>query len=447
MPKRVLMTGWGRTQPVAAELLQFDPASQGNELPFSKGPMIMRGLGRSYGDAAQAAGGVTVVLADQIEASSIDADGRLTVGAGTSIDSILARYVPKGYFVPVTPGTRYVTIGGAIAADVHGKNHHVEGTFAAGVDSFELIAPAGAFHVTPDGDPELFWATAGGMGLTGIISSATIRMLPIETSYVSVETRRIGDLDELMTTMIGSDHDFRYSVAWIDCLAKGASMGRAVLTRGDHAPASALDSRRAADPLHYDAKVRLGAPRWVPKGALNLASVTAFNEVWYRKAPKLREGELIPLAGFFHPLDGVRDWNRIYGPAGFLQYQFVVPNGKEEALRRIIGRISAAKITSFLAVLKRFGAANPGILSFPQPGWTLALDIPIGSEHLGALLDELDQEVLEAGGRIYLAKDSRADAEAIAAMYPRLGELATVKRRLDPKGIIKSDLSRRLRLT
>ncbi len=440
-----MITGWGRTQPVAAKIISYDPTSDGTS-PFLQGPAIARGLGRSYGDAAQLGGGVAITLPDAINSASIDESGHLSVGAGTSIDSILARYVPQGFFVPVTPGTRYVTIGGAIAADVHGKNHHVDGTFAANVENFELLAPAGAYHVNPLESPEIFWATAGGMGLTGLITSATIKMLPIETSYMSVETRRIGDLDELLATMIGSDQNFRYSVAWIDCLAKGGRMGRSVLTRGEHATLGSLDARRARDPLAYKPRVRLSAPRWVPNGVLNLASVAAFNEMWFRKAPRHRQDELISLSGFFHPLDGVRDWNRIYGSTGFLQYQFVLPDGKEEQLRRILERISAAKVASFLAVLKRFGAANPGILSFPRPGWTLALDIPIGASHLGLLLDELDQEVLSAGGRIYLAKDSRCDAETIAAMYPRLGELAKIKEGLDPQGIIKSDLSRRLRL-
>ena len=259
-----------------------------------------------------------------------------------------------------------------------------------------------------------------------------------------VETRRVDDMDSLMSTMVGSDHKFRYSVAWIDCLARGHAMGRSVLTRGDHAKVGDLRGTMAEDPLNYQAKPIASAPPWLPGGLLNNASVRIFNEMWFRKAPRLREGEIQKIPTFFHPLDGVGGWNRIYGPRGFLQYQFVVPDGEEEAMRRILEQIAAAQVPSFLAVLKRFGASNPGLLSFPRPGWTLALDIPVGSPRLFTLLESLDQKVLEASGRLYLAKDSRAKAETIAAMYPRLGELAAIKAKLDPDGLIKSDLSRRL---
>ena len=445
--KRAIVTGWGRTQPVAADLFEIPETEGWQETIFDgQSSVIARGLGRSYGDAAQVGGGRIAILPNTINASQISQTTTLEVGAGTSIESILSRYVTTGLFIPVTPGTRYVTVGGAFAADIHGKNHHIDGSFANHVESFDLVTPTKTLKVTKEGNPEIFWATAGGMGLTGIITNVKLKMIKVESAYMSVETRRISDLDELMATMAGSDSDFKYSVAWIDCLAKGASMGRGVLSRAQHATTDQLDRRKAEDPLHYNSKVVLGAPRWIPSRALNFASVSAFNELWYRKAPRLRENELIGLSTFFHPLDGVRSWNRIYGKAGFLQYQFVVPDGKAESLRKILERISAAKVASFLAVLKRFGPSNEGILSFPSPGWTLALDIPVGSGHLSALLDELDEEVLAASGRIYLAKDSRTHPETIARMYPRLGELKAIKERLDPKGILKSDLSRRLQI-
>ena len=443
MQRTELLRGWGRTQPVVSEVVELDGTPAGADV-FVRPGTIARGLGRAYGDAAQIGGGRVVTQQDEVASSTLEEGGILRAGGGASLDSILSAYVPKGWFVPVTPGTRYVTVGGAVAADIHGKNHHLEGTFSNHVDGFELLTPTGVMQVSRDDDPELFWATAGGMGLTGIITSARFHMIPVETAYMRVETRRVDDLDSLMSTMVGSDHKFRYSVAWIDCLARGHAMGRSVLTRGDHAKVGDLRGTMAEDPLNYQAKPIASAPPWLPGGLLNNASVRIFNEMWFRKAPRLREGEIQKIPTFFHPLDGVGGWNRIYGPRGFLQYQFVVPDGEEEAMRRILEQIAAAQVPSFLAVLKRFGASNPGLLSFPRPGWTLALDIPVGSPRLFTLLESLDQKVLEASGRLYLAKDSRAKAETIAAMYPRLGELAAIKAKLDPDGLIKSDLSRRL---
>ncbi|MDA8262650.1 MAG: FAD-binding oxidoreductase [Actinomycetota bacterium] len=443
MERTELLKGWGRTQPVVSEVVELDGTPAAADV-FVRPGTIARGLGRAYGDAAQIGGGRVVTQPDEVASSSLEEGGVLHAGGGASLDSILSAYVPKGWFVPVTPGTRYVTVGGAIAADIHGKNHHVEGTFSNHVAGFELLTPTGERRVSRDDDPELFWATAGGMGLTGIITSARFQMIPVESAYMKVETRRLDDLDSLMATMVGSDHKFRYSVAWIDCLARGRYMGRSVLTRGDHAQVGDLKGAMADDPLNYQAKPIASAPPWLPGGLLNNASVRLFNEMWFRKAPRLREGEIQRIPTFFHPLDGVGGWNRIYGPRGFLQYQFVVPDGQEEAMRRILEKIASAQVPSFLAVLKRFGAANPGLLSFPRPGWTLALDIPVGSPRLFGLLESLDKQVLEASGRLYLAKDSRAKAETIAAMYPRLGELAAVKAKVDPEGLIKSDLSRRL---
>lgn len=446
------ISGWGRTQRVRSKVINVTSTLDSDHispvLANSDGDhVISRGLGRSYGDAAQIAGGTVIILNDDINGSAIGADGALRVSGGTSLDAIMKKYVPQGYFVPVTPGTRYVTVGGAIAADIHGKNHHVSGSFANHLHNLKLIAPQDSFDLSPTENPEIFWATVGGMGLTGVIANATVRMLPIETSYISMETRRAKDLDELLAIMAGSDDDFRYSVAWIDCLSKGAAMGRGVLTRGDHTSLDALPKNKRTDPLKFKPNSRLVAPDWFPPHLLNPLSVRAFNEVWFRKAPRLRQGEVVPLSTFFHPLDGVQGWNKIYGRYGFLQYQFVIPDGEEETLRKIMGKISNANVASFLAVLKRFGESNSGLLSFPKRGWTLALDIPIGSSTLSSLLDELDKDVLEANGRLYLAKESRASRETIRAMYPRLKEFAEIKARLDPKGIIVSDLSRRLCLT
>ncbi len=379
---------------------------------------------------------------------TIDAEAGVVVcDAGVSLHRLMEVLLPLGWFVPVTPGTRYVTVGGAIGADIHGKNHHVSGSFARHVLAMDLLTADGTVRTVTPGTP-LFDATAGGMGLTGVILSATVQLQPVETSLMSVDTERATDLDDLMARLTATDHRYRYSVAWIDLLARGTSMGRSVLTRGDHAPLDALPARARARraPLAFRPGQLPAPPSFVPEGLLGKTSVGLFNELWYRRAPRSRTGELQKISTFFHPLDGVPHWNRVYGRSGFVQYQFVVGYGKEEALRRVVRRISERGCPSFLAVLKRFGEGDPGWLSFPMPGWTLALDIPANLPGLGVFLDELDEEVAAADGRVYLAKDSRLRPEMLAAMYPRLADFRALRADLDPRGVFRSDLSRRLAL-
>ncbi len=392
---------------------------------------------------------VDMTARDDVYAEDLET-GHVTVAAGASLDALMRRYVPQGWFVPVTPGTRQVTVGGAIAADVHGKNHHVDGSLGLHLTSLTLTTPNGTIDCGPEGpERDLFWATVGGLGLTGIIERATLRLVPIATSSLAVDTERCRDIDELMATMSESDAHFRYSVAWIDCLATGASLGRSVLTRGNHASVDELGpsgSRARRDPLAFRPAVRIGVPAAVPTGLLNRLTVRAFNEAWYRKAPRTARRSLESITSFFHPLDGVRDWNRLYGRRGFLQYQLMVPFGAETDLRHLVESVAASGCASFLTVLKRFGPGNRAPLSFPAAGWTLALDLAVGNPGLGPLLDGLDQVVVSAGGRIYLAKDSRLQPELLAAMYPRLDEWRQVRDRVDPDHLMQSDLSRRLGL-
>ncbi|AVH56939.1 MULTISPECIES: FAD-binding oxidoreductase [Streptomyces] len=444
----VSVSGWGRTAPTTARLVRprtYEEAAAAVRECGTRGG-IARGLGRAYGDAAQNAGGAVLDMTGLDRIHAIDADGGTVLcDAGVSLHRLMEVLLPLGWFVPVTPGTRYVTVGGAIGADIHGKNHHASGSFARHVLAFELLTADGAIRTVGRGTP-LFDATAGGMGLTGVILTATVRLQPVATSLMSVDTERAADLDDLMARLTATDHHYRYSVAWIDLLARGASMGRSVLTRGDHAPLDALPPRVRRHPLAFRPSQFPSAPAFVPEGLLGRTTVGLFNELWYRKAPRARAGELQKISTFFHPLDGVPHWNRVYGRSGFVQYQCAVGHGQEEALRRIVRRISERRCPSFLAVLKRFGEGDPGWLSFPMPGWTLALDIPANLAGLGAFLDELDEEVAQAGGRVYLAKDSRLRPELLAGMYPRLGEFRSLREELDPRGVFTSDLSRRLGL-
>ncbi|MEU0407003.1 FAD-binding oxidoreductase [Streptomyces griseorubiginosus] len=452
----VPVTGWGRTAPTAARLTRLRSYEEAVAAVRGCGARggISRGLGRAYGDAARNAGGAVFDMTGLDRVHAIDADGGTVLcDAGVSLHRLMEVLLPLGWFVPVTPGTRHVTVGGAIGADVHGRNHHVSGSFSRHVLSFELLTADGEIR-TVRRDTPLFDATTGGMGLTGIILTATVQLQPVETSLMSVDTERARDLDDLMARLTATDHAYPYSVAWIDLLARGAATGRAVLTRGNHAPLDALRSSRTLergtrarrDPLAFRTPRFPAPPVYLPEGLLNRTTVGLFNEVWYRKAPRARSGRLQRIPAFFHPLDGVPHWNRVYGRGGLVQYQCVVGHGHEEALHRIVRRVSGHRCPSFLAVLKRFGDADPGWLSFPVPGWTLALDLPARLPGLGPLLDALDDEVAAVGGRVCLAKDSRLRPELLATTYPRLDDFRALRAELDPRGVFTSDLSRRLAL-
>lgn len=451
--QRTALSGWGRTASSVADLVTAETADlivPGvlGELNLAGRGIAARGLGRSYGDPAQNGGGTVISLQPGANPIVLDeAAGTVTVDAGVSLDDIMRRVVPRGWFVPVSPGTRFITAGGAVASDIHGKNHHADLTFGSHVVQLAMIMADGTHRsITAGSDPALWWATIGGMGLTGLITTVTFRLLPIESSRCLVETRRIPNLDALLDTMESGDDDHRYSVAWIDLVASGASLGRAVLTRGDHATLADLEqhgSKALADPLAFDPGHLTSVPP-VPN-VLNRLAVRAFNELWYRKAPADHVG-VETITGFFHPLDMVGSWNRLYGKHGFLQYQFVVPFEAADTLRAIIERVAASGHASFLAVLKQFGAESGGMLSFPKPGWTLTLDLPAAVPGLDALLSALDEFVLAVGGRHYLAKDATATPATIRAGYPRLDEWKAVRITADPTGLWASDQARRLDL-
>lgn len=441
------LTGWGRTAPSASTVLDGWDPERWAEVLAAAGPrgVIARGLGRSYGDAAQNAGGM--VLSATPPSIHVDRERRVArASAGTSLHDLMVHLLPLGWFVPVTPGTRQVTVGGAIASDIHGKNHHVHGTFGSHVTWFDLAGADGVVRrVTRASDPDLFWATVGGMGLTGVILEAEFELLAVESSWMTVDTTRIGSLADLMDAMVAADHTSTYSVAWIDLMARGRQLGRSVLTVGEHATRPELRGRAARHPQAIPGDSLLSAPPIVPPHLISGPTVRAFNEVWFRKAPRRRVGEVQSIPTFFHPLDGVANWNRLYGPAGLVQYQFVIPDGAEAAVVDSVRRIAEGGHASFLAVLKRFGPANDGLLSFPLKGWTLALDLPT-DPRLHTLFGELDALVADAGGRLYLAKDSRMTPSLLERTYLRLDEFRSLRARLDPSGVFTSDLARRLSL-
>ena len=448
----VELHGFGRTATTRSHLAQIDSVAGAISALRKAGDrgVVPRGLGRSYGDAAQNAGGTTLELTKLNQILHVDADGEVptvTAQAGVSLDALMKALLPFGLWIPVLPGTRQVTVGGAIGADVHGKNHHTQGSFGTHVQSLDLLTADGDVHtLAPAGeDPELFWATVGGMGLTGVILQATIAVQRTESAYFVVDTQRCGDLDELMATMSQGDENYTYSVAWFDAVTRGKHLGRAVLTRGNKARVADLPVKLRTEPLKFVAPSYGTVPEVFPNRMINRATVKAFSELWFRKAPKHKVGEIQNITSFFHPLDSVTDWNNVYGSNGFLQYQFVVPFSEHEAFRRCVHLIVGSGHPSFLNVLKRFGPGDPAPLSFPMPGWTLTVDLPI-SEGLDRLCTSLDELVVGAGGRCYLAKDSRLGPETLRQMYPRLDDFLAVRHRVDPDSMFTSDLARRLRL-
>ncbi len=446
MSAMISLSGWGRSTRSHCQVAPLES----NSVPdiFASEPrrgVALRGLGRSYGDAAQNAGGLVLDATTLSERVHLDTErGRVRVSAGISLDTLIRRTLPKGWVVAVTPGTRHVTIGGAIAADVHGKNHHSDGAFSAHCTSIELHTPADGPVTLYPGD-ELFDATTGGMGLTGIITEAELQLVRIPTGYVQAETTRVGNLEDLIEQTVRAEQKHRFAVAWIDLSARGSAHGRGIVTSGDYARAPHLDSEQARHPLRFEARAVGVAPN-LPTGLLNKATIAVFNEVWFRRAARQPSRSIRPFNQFFYPLDGIEHWNRLYGPRGFIQYQFVVPTNAIDTLRWITQELSRRKATSFLSVLKRLGPGGAGHLSFPIEGWTLAVDLP-ALPRFAKLLDEFDERIVDAGGRIYLAKDGRMRGRYLKVMYPRLEEWRAVRRQVDPDLILTSDLDRRLDLS
>lgn len=364
------------------------------------------------------------------------------VGGGVSLGDLARRVAPLGWLPPVLPGTRHVTVGGAIAADVHGKNHQRDGGFGQTVRSFSLAAAGGEFiPVTREGDRALFEATVGGMGLTGAITSARLELEPLPSGVVEVETYRTNDLEDTMRRLTEGDRTHRYSVAWLD-LSSPRRRARGVVQLGKLAPPLGLDEERRRP--RYEPRRALPVPPLPGEGLVRAPVVKSFNLAYWRRPRRARR--LVPLAAFFHPLDRLASWPRLYGASGLLQYQCVIPDGEERALRALVEAFMQGPVTPSLAVLKRLGPQGEGMLSFPLAGWTLAVDLPAHDAEAYLMLDRMDEVVAQAGGRVYLAKDARLRPDLLGAMYPRLGEFAEVKQRVDPDGRFRSDLAERLGL-
>jgi decaprenylphospho-beta-D-ribofuranose 2-oxidase len=448
--KRKLLSGWGNYPVEPGNVYETSGPRQIKELLHSSQEKyyIVRGLGRSYGDTALNKEKGIILQKNDSKIISFDANsGMLTCTANITFEELLTHFLPQGYFPPVTPGTKYITLGGAIANDIHGKNHHCDGSIANFILSFTLLIGTGeTLDCSREQNSDIFWATVGGIGLTGIILKVTMKLIPIETSYIKVHYHKAKNLDEALDTFIREDDSYQYSVAWIDCLATGKSLGRSVLMHGNHVPIKELPSYFGA-PLQLSKKRKVVIPFHFPSSFLNLFTIKAFNQIYYHSSPK-NGSQWVDYDRFFYPLDAIVNWNRAYGRKGFIQYQVVFPyQTSREALMRLLTKLNEEKTPSFLAVLKRFGKGNQAPLSFPFKGFTLALDSPFRGKKTLALLGELDEMVVQYGGRVYLAKDSTLSSKWMAHMYPNLQQLLKIKKKVDPHRYFSSSMSRRLNLT
>ncbi len=442
-PRSEHLSGWGRYPAAMCRVYRPEAPEELSGLLASgaETSYIARGHGRSYGDAAINPGGGVISQERLNRFLAFDAaSGFMECEAGVSFAEIIEHLLPRGFFPAVTPGTKFVTVGGAIAADIHGKNHHRDGSFASFLLSFDLLTPTGEhLRCSRHENRDVFWATIGGMGLTGVILRARFRLRRIETAFVRVHYQKAKNLARALEGMAAGDARSQYSVAWIDCLAGGRSLGRSVLMRGDHA----TSAEACGLPLPPPPKFNI--PFNMPSCLLNGFSVRAFNILYYALHREIVE-RIVHLDPFFYPLDKVANWNRLYGKRGFVQYQVALPLEKgAAALAELLGRLARSRRASFLAVLKRFGESNSGLLSFPMPGYTLALDIPYALG-LVTFLHELDEVVVRCGGRIYLAKDALQSPGTFAAAYPRLNEFRAIQKQLDPRGVFRSALARRLEI-
>lgn len=418
MTQRIL-SGWGQYPKIETDLLQVHSQRKVAEMLSEPGEksLIARGMGRSYGDSALAAQTLSTLHLNHLIDFNTDS-GEIRCAAGVTLAELLEIFVPRGWFLPVTPGTKWVTVGGAIASDVHGKNHHLHGSFCDHVSQLKLaLANGDIVTCSRTENAALFHATCGGMGLTGIILNATFQLIPIQSAMMAESSYKTANLAETLERFEEFEQA-TYSVAWIDCLSSGQKLGRSLLMLGEHLTQGDLQAHRSA---------KLKVPFNMPSPLLNRYSVQTFNTLYYHKQTRTHAQREVHYNPYFYPLDGLHDWNRLYGKNGFTQYQFVLPKAAGlEGMQAILQRIVASRRSSFLAVLKAFGKANDNLLSFPMEGYTLALDFKIDAS-LFAFLDELDRMVLDYGGRLYLTKDARMSEHTFKQSYPNWEAFAQLR--------------------
>jgi len=439
------LSGWGRYPTL--EVRTHRPRSEEalRQLLLSEPSLIARGNGRAYGDSALNASATIetrhlnrMIAFDQVS-------GQLVAEAGVLLGDVIAAFLPRGWFPLVTPGSKFVTLGGAAAADVHGKNHHKDGSFRSCVDWIDIMGPDGEVcRCSPHDNPTIFDHTLGGMGLTGIILRVAMRLRPVETGWIQQTTMAAPDLKAVMSSFDAAQ-DATYSVAWIDCLGKGRNLGRSLMMLGEHATRNSLPAEKARSPFRIKPKKKLSVPIDFPAFALNSFTVRAFNALYYRSGARKTGAQLVDWDSYFYPLDAILGWNRIYGRKGFAQFQCVLPLDRSEAgLSALLDETAKANAGSFLAVLKRFGKQDSAF-SFPMEGYTLALDFPVNPKNL-SLLNRLDEITLEHGGRFYLAKDSRMSEATLRASDQRVGDFQAYRKGLGVNSRFHSAQSERLAL-
>lgn len=443
MDKKITTSGWGLYPRVAASVQRARYLS--DLCRAVAAPILPQGNCRSYGDACLYERVVSTLPLKHL----LDFDrscGLLYAQAGITLAEIIRFALPQGFFLPVTPGTKFPTLGGCIAADIHGKNHHAEGSIAAFVESLDMVLADGStVRCSRSQRADLFWATLGGMGLTGFIYAATLRLKKVPSAYIRQRAIKTANWAETCRVCLETQQQYTYSVAWIDGLQTGRQLGRGRVLLGEHASECELKGKPPF-PVHGDGG--WAVPFFLPGRVLNAQVLKAFNALYYHRQVRRATDALVHYDPYFYPLDAVRGWNRLYGRRGFLQYQVAVPYpDSAEVIADLLGRIARQGMASFLAVFKSFGPPSDGLLSFPLAGHTLSLDIPLRDAGTIPFLRALNKTVVEAKGRVYLAKDAILEKEDFAAMYPQLEQFKAVKRKYDPEHRFRSCLSDRLGIT
>lgn len=435
------IANWGNYPVMESQEKIFSTTEEAARYVSVQEGFIPRGNGRCYGDASLSGNTISTLKYDKI--LSFDTEkGLLECQSGLTLDKILEVIVPKGWFLPVTPGTKFITVGGAVASDVHGKNHHVDGSFSNHILEMDVMLADGRLITCSTTDhSDLFWATCGGMGLTGLITRVKFDLKKIESAYIKQKQVKAENLEEVIR-LFEEYKDYTYSVAWIDCLKKGKNFGRSILILGEHATLEELPAEKKKEPLKFPAKKQITFPFNLPSFVLNQFTVKAFNFLYYGKNFKREINNVVSYEPFFYPLDAILHWNRGYGKKGFVQYQFVLPLESKQGLVEILNKISDKGMGSFLAVLKVFGKQDD-LISFPTEGYTLALDFPV-RKGLFEFLDELDQVVLKYGGRLYMSKDARMQPGILQAGYKGLPEFIKIVKKYNPDSKIRSVQSERL---